>query len=97
MHVCERGRKKQCLPREAGARQQLGRVDRQEKECYSSWMALQPLPTTPSPLKARTRSIIESFGICSWEMVRLQETEMCLTVFLNSEQPICHSQKKAQC
>lgn len=31
-------------------------------------------------------------------MVRLQETEMCLTVFLNSEQPICHSRKKkAQC
>lgn len=41
-----------------------------------------------------THSVIESFGICSWETVRLQETEMCLTVILNSEQPICHSQKK---
>lgn len=40
------------------------------------------LATVPVPFfYAETHNVIQSLGICSWEMVRLQEAETCLTFF----------------
>ena len=40
------------------------------------------LPTVPVPFSyAETHNVTQSLGICSWETVRRQEAETCLTLF----------------